>query len=303
MRITLLSGGVGGARMARGFAGLEQVALTVVVNVGDDATVHGLSVCPDLDTVVYTLAGIEGPEGWGRQDETWNAMGELERFPTDTSFRLGDKDLALNLFRSGRLGAGAALSEVTAGVCRAFGVRPTVLPASDDPIRTMVQVQGDRWIDFQTYFVRRRHADRVMDVRFEGAGTARPAPGVTEAIRQADALVIAPSNPPLSVWPILAVPEIAGAVSAARRILAISPLIGGAALKGPAATVLRDLGHPPGNAGVVAAYGGLLTDLVVDDRDRADAGTLGPQVWVTDIRIAEAAAAARLATEVVAWLR
>lgn len=299
MRVTLLSGGVGGGRMARALD-LAGADLTVVVNVGDDAATHGLHVCPDLDTVMYTLAGAEGPEGWGLADDTLRVMDTLAWLGADTTFRIGDRDLATNLYRTAALSEGRQLSEVTAELCGAYEVGPRVLPASDDPVRTVVTTDHGS-MSFQEYFVHRRHRDRVRDLAFDGAADARPAPGVMEAIEGADAVVVAPSNPPLSIWPILAVPGITDAVATAATVVAVSPLFGGSALKGPAHEVLASLGLPAGNAGVVAAYDGLLTDFVVDEGDAADRARLseeGLRVHVTSTRVADPEQAARFGT----WL-
>ncbi len=297
MRIVLFSGGVGGARLGRGFAALAGVELTVVVNVGDDDDVYGLPLSPDVDTVCYMLAGIAGPDGWGRADETWAVMTELARFGVDTSFRLGDRDLALNLFRAERLAAGATLSEATAAVTAALGIRPRVLPVTDDPVRTRVEVPGE-WLDFQTYFVRRHHADPVLSVRYEGSEAARPGPGVLAALAAADAVVLAPSNPVLSLLPILAVPGIAEA-AASRTVVAVSPLVGGRAVKGPTVEVLTSLGIPPTNAGILGLYGGLVDRLVVH---RGDDEPDGVAVLTTDTRMPDPEASRRVAGEVVAWL-
>ena len=293
-KVVLLSGGVGGARLARGLSALDDVDLTVVVNVGDDEVVYGLHVSPDLDTVLYTMAGVEGPEGWGLGSDTFAVMKRLALFGVDTRFRIGDRDLATNLFRTQELLAGAALSDITARTAEALGIFSTILPATEDTLRTMVKTGDGAWISFQEYFVIRGHEDDVADLRFDGAATAQASPGVLEAIGEADALVIGPSNPPLSIWPMLAIGEIAAAVESAQRVLAVSPLFGGRALKGPADRVLASLGLPAGNAGVVAAYGGLLDDLVIDTgdaQDRAALGDLGVKIHVGDTRIADPAAA------------
>ena len=301
MKIVELSGGVGGARLARGLSALEEVELSVVVNVGDDDRIHGLYVCPDLDTVVYTLAGVEGPQGWGRAGDTFFANDELARFGVDNSFRLGDRDLALNLFRTDLLHRGEPLSQVIRRIAEAFGLATSILPACDDPIRTRVRIEDGRWLSFQEYFVTRRHRDRVVELDYEGAATAEPAPGVVEAIEGADLVVIGPSNPPLSIWPILAVEGIRKIVEAHPKVVAVSPLLGGKALKGPADQVMASLGLAPGNAGVVEAYAGLVDTLVVDEGDAADAGRLtGVDVLVTDTRIPDGASARRLASEIAA---
>jgi len=303
--VLLLSGGVGGARLARGFSRLEEWETTVVVNTGDDDWVYGVYVAPDLDTVVYTLAEAEGPQGWGLVDETWQVMESLSGFPIDTTFRLGDRDLATNLFRTMRIGEGKPLSLITGEIAAAFGLGMKLLPATDQPLRTKLRTAAGEWLDFQEYFVRRQHRDRITRIRFDGAEAARPVPGVIEAIGAAQAVIIAPSNPPLSIWPILAVPGIRSALEAADTVIAVSPLFGGKALKGPAADVMDSLGLPPGNRGVVEAYRGLLSGLVVDTGDAGDVGFLsdmGLGAWATDTRIADPAASARLAAEIMAAL-
>jgi LPPG:FO 2-phospho-L-lactate transferase len=300
--VTLLSGGVGGARLARGLAAVLPAAdLTVVVNVGDDEDFYGLHVSPDLDTVAYTLAGREGPQGWGVAGDTFAVMDRLAALGVDTRFRVGDTDLATNLLRTAALRSGERLSAVTARLTAALGIGCRLLPATDDPVPTQVRTGGGEWLAFQDYFVLRGQRDEVAEIRFGGAAAARPAPGVLEALATAARVVIAPSNPPLSIWPILAVPGIREAVSAA-RVIAVSPLFGGKALKGPADRVMAALGLPPGNAGVLAAYQGLLTDLVVDSADSADAESLGGAVRLhaADTRIAAPEAAARFARWLVA---
>jgi LPPG:FO 2-phospho-L-lactate transferase len=248
---------------------------------------------------VYTVAGIEGPHGWGRGGETFRVMTELDRLPgADTSFRLGDLDLAVNLYRSGRLHAGEPLSQITGDIARGLGVGIRIMPVTDDRLRTRV-VTPHTELDFQTYFVRRRHTDTVTDIRFDGADAARPAPGVIEAIDNADLVLIAPSNPILSIWPILAVPGVAGALTE-KQVVAVSPLIDGKALKGPAVEVMRALGYGPTNQGVCDTYDGLLTGLVINT---GDAHPRGPAVLATDTRIEDAGAARRLTEEIVAWVR
>ncbi|HEY6635181.1 MAG TPA: 2-phospho-L-lactate transferase [Acidimicrobiia bacterium] len=269
MKIVQLSGGVGGARLARGLAALDEVQLTVVVNVGDDAENHGLVICPDLDTVVYTLAGVEGPLGWGRRDDTFALNEELARFGVDNTFRLGDRDLALKLYRTREIAGSTPLSVVTRTIAAAFDVRAEVLPVTDDTLRTLVRLD-DGWVTFQEYFVTRGHRDEVRELRFDGASLATPAPGVVEAIEQADRVVIGPSNPPLSIWPILGVAGVDEAVRGHRSVVAVSPLIGGTTVKGPADRVMASLGLPPGNHGVALAYDGLIDHLVIDTSDQGD---------------------------------
>ena len=295
MKVVELSGGVGGARLARGLAAIAAVDLTVIVNVGDDESNHDLHVSPDLDTVVYTLAGVEGELGWGRRQDTFVTNEELGRFGLDNTFQLGDKDLALKLYRSQRMRLGDPLSEITRSVLSFFAVDTPVLPATDDRVRTKIGIEDDEWLSFQNYFVHRQQEDEVRALRFEGADTSVPAPGVAEAINAADAVVIGPSNPPLSIWPILAVPGIREAVAAHRRVTAVSPLFGGKALKGPADRVMASLGLPPGNEGVAEAYLGLIDSLVIDTADIADAATIpGVKITAIDTLIGDTESAATL---------
>lgn len=292
-----LSGGVGGARLARGFAALPEVDLTVVVNVGDDETVHGLHVSADIDTVLYTLAGIEGPEGWGRSGDTFTVNEELARFGVDNRFRLGDRDLALIVRRTADLKDGRRLSEITSDLARSLGIDASVIPATDEPLRTHVLLDTG-WTAFQEYFVIRQNRDAVREVEYRGADASEPAPGVLEAIARADLLAIAPSNPPLSIWPILAVPGVRDAVADHPRVVGVSPLFGGKALKGPADRVMATLGLPPGNQGVADAYHGLLDLLVVDIGDADDVVT-GTEVAALDTRITTREAASRFAATMV----
>lgn len=292
----MLSGGVGGAKLARGLAALDDVQLTVIVNVGDDDRIYGLSISPDIDTVIYTMAGREGPHGWGLADDPFVAMDALDALPIEATFRIGDRDLATNLFRTDRLLAGWSLTWVTTALASAFGVEATILPVTDDPIRTEVRIAGQGWISFQEYFVNRRHADDVLDVTFRGAGFSRPAPGVGEALAKADAIVIGPSNPILSVWPILAVPGVADSIGNQRRVVAVSPLIEGKALKGPAAQILDSLGFSSDTTGIAAAYGSLLSDLVVDESDFDHSPPFKtPRLHATDTRMPNTDESKRLA--------
>ncbi len=293
-KVVQLSGGVGGARLARGFAALDDVDLTVVVNVGDDAETHGLAISPDLDTVVYSIAAEEGPYGWGRRGDTFRFNDELARFGIDNTFRIGDLDLAAKLFRTMELGGGIPLSKVTETIATGFGLAATVTPVTDDRLRTMVETDAG-WLTFQEYFVERRFQDEVRSLRFDGATAARPAPGVVEAIAGADHVVVGPSNPPLSIWPILAVPGVREAVAEHPLVTAVSPLIGGRTVKGPAAAVMSSLGLPAGNEGVGAAYAGLIRRLVVHETDPIDLGLPGVEVEATDILLPDLAASARLA--------
>jgi LPPG:FO 2-phospho-L-lactate transferase len=280
-RVVVLAGGFGGARMAHGFALLgKQVELAVIGNTADDLELHGLSVSPDLDTVMYTLAGIANAEtGWGVRDETWSAADMLARYGAPTWFRLGDRDLATHIVRTQRLRAGERLTDVTAAMARDLGVAARLLPMSDDPVRTKVRTaQG--WLDFQDYFVRRGQADDVLELRFEGSDRARATPEVLESIATAQLIVIAPSNPFVSVAPILAVPGLLDAMQqASARTFAVSPIVGGAAVRGPAAAMLRSLeNREPTSLAIAAHYGerspGLIDALVIDSLDGAQAAQI-----------------------------
>ncbi len=267
--MTVLAGGVGGARLAHGFA-RAGTRLDVVVNVGDDTELHGLWISPDLDTVMYTLAGLNDEErGWGLRGESYATLTQLSVLGEDTWFTLGDKDLATHVARTARLRAGVPLSAVTAQLAAALGVEARLLPVSDDPIATLLDTPSGR-LAFQEYFVRRRHADAVLGITYAGLAAARPAPGVLDAVTGADVVVIAPSNPFLSVLPVLGVAGVREAVetTTARRI-AVSPIVGGQAIKGPAAQILESLGHEVSALGVARLYTGLADVMVVDDEDAA----------------------------------
>jgi LPPG:FO 2-phospho-L-lactate transferase len=275
MKVTVLSGGVGGARLLRGVVDAADPAnVTAIVNVGDDLEVLGLSVSPDLDSVLYALADVADEErGWGRADETWQALATVERLGGEAWFRLGDRDLGLHLVRSQALRDGDRLSAVTARLAAALGLAATILPATDDPLRTWLDTPNGSF-DFQQWFVARGHRDPVDRVRFDGAADARPAPGVLEALHDADLILIAPSNPYVSIGPILAVARIRSAIER-RRIpcVAVSPLIGGKAVKGPAAGMLARLEGGTTPAHVAQCYPGLIDALVVDEADATyDAG-------------------------------
>ncbi|MCB1245750.1 MAG: YvcK family protein [Acidimicrobiia bacterium] len=271
-RVTVLAGGVGGAKMARALRSvLAPGTLSIVVNVGDDTRRYGVHIAADPDTVLYTLSGTVGPHGWGRADDTTNVMSGLSELGVDTTFTLGDKDFGLCAHRTTRLDAGEPLSSITADLARRFGLTDIdLLPATDDPLATVVRVETGETLDFQTYFVDRRHTDEVVDIDYLGAPDAKPAPGVVDAIVGADVVVIAPSNPPLSIHPILAVEGIRDAVAGHPRVAAVSPLFGGIPLKGPADVVMRGLGYAPGTLGVLEAYEGLLDMLWVDVADTDD---------------------------------
>ena len=277
MNVVVLAGGVGGARFLRGVVDVVDPATVVIVgNVADDVEVLGLHVSPDLDTILYTLTGrADEQRGWGRAGETWNALGTVAELGGESWFSLGDADIGLHLVRTRALRAGEPLSSVTARIAHAVGLEPALLPATDDRLRTHVETQAGTF-PFQTWFVGRGHRDEVDAVHFEGAEAARPAPGVLEALAAADLLVIAPSNPYVSIAPILAVAAIREAV-AARRVpcVAVSPLIGGRAVKGPADRMLARLGGGTSPAHVAAAYDGLIDALVVDEADAGDLDGIG----------------------------
>ena len=279
--ITVLAGGVGAARYLAGqLLVTPPTDVTAVVNVADDIELHGLHVSPDIDTVIYTLSGAIDPDrGWGLADETWNALSELRALGIDAWFNLGDRDIGTHLFRTTLLRQGLSLSDVTARLAAARGLGCRVLPASDQRIETRVTLASGDEVGFQDYFVRLGHDVAISKVRFAGVEAARPAPGVSEAIADADVVVIAPSNPVVSIGPVLAVGGVAGALAARReRTVAVSPIVAGAALRGPAARMLRELGEEPSVVGVARRYRDVAGALVIDEADAdlasavADAG-------------------------------
>jgi len=299
--IVALAGGVGGAKLAHGLAQiLPPEDLTVVVNTGDDFEHLGLHISPDLDTVMYTLAGLANPEtGWGLRDESWNFLDALGRLGGETWFRLGDRDLATHVERSHRLWAGESLTEVTAALCAALGVRMRVLPMTDDIFRTMVQTEGGE-LEFQEYFVHRRCEPRVTGFRFDGLGSAFPTEQVLTALDAADVIIFCPSNPFVSLDPILSLPGVRERVGR-KRAVAVSPIVGGQAIKGPAAKMLAELGMEVTAASVAAHYAGLLRGFVLDEVDAElkpsiESDTL--QVLVTNTVMRGDADRARLAREV-----
>jgi LPPG:FO 2-phospho-L-lactate transferase len=299
--VAVLAGGVGAARLLAGLVRVvEPGRVTAIVNTGDDMVLHGLSISPDIDTVVYTVAGAIDPDrGWGLADESWQAMETLERYGGQTWFNLGDRDLGTHLFRTQRLAEGATLSEVTAEIAAALGLGFTVRPVTEDRLRTMLTVSGEEGeVAFQDYFVRRRHAVEVTGVRVDGAEAATPAPGVLDAIEAAAHVVVAPSNPIVSIGPLLAVPGVREAVTARRDdVVAISPIVGGKALKGPADRLLRELGHESSVVGVARLYAPIAGTLVIDEVDAEHAGAVqnaGLRCVVTDTIMRDPPAAAAL---------
>jgi len=281
--IAVLCGGVGAARL---LAGMQQVVdpaeIVAIVNTGDDTELHGLYISPDLDTITYTLSGAVNPvTGWGLTGDSFRAMEALERFGGATWFRLGDLDLATHLYRTGRLQEGATLSQVTAEIAAAFGLGLRLAPMSDDPVRTRLLLLDGEEVAFQEYFVKLRHSVPVAGVRFAGAELSAPAPGVLAALEDADAIVVAPSNPIVSIGPILAVPGISGLLQARRAsVVAVSPNIAGAALKGPADRLLVELGEKATAAGVARHLAHFVGTLVIDDAD----GDLVPEVQAAGLR-------------------
>lgn len=296
MKVTVLSGGVGGARFLRGVVAVVDPAdVAIVGNVGDDIEVLGLYVSPDLDSVVYALAGLADEErGWGRAGETWNALEAVAELGGDSWFRLGDRDLGLHLVRTELLRAGLPLSEATSRVAAALGLRCTLLPATDDPLRTFIETPAGTF-PFQEWFVARGHRDQVDAVHYAGAPEAQAAPGVVEAIESAEAIVIAPSNPYVSIAPILAVAEIRAALEQ-RRVpcVAVSPLIGGRAVKGPADAMIARLEGAATPAAVAGCYEGLIDALVIDEADAPADLSAGVRVVVAKTLMVDDAARRRL---------
>jgi LPPG:FO 2-phospho-L-lactate transferase len=302
MSVVALAGGVGGAKLAEGLQAVLGADLSVVVNTADDTERHGLLVCADHDTVMYTLAGLENPEfGWGLAGDSWAVMHALERYGEEGWFRLGDQDLATHIVRTERLRRGERLTTVCRDLQARLGVTATILPMTDDPVRTQVRTDAG-WLAFQDYFVRLRQAPDVHEVRFDGVEAARPSPEVLAALDGAAAIIVAPSNPIVSIGPILALPGLTEALAAARargaRISAVSGIIGGKALKGPADRMLASLGHEATALGVARGYAGLIDTFVLDTVDAALAPAieaLGIRAVVADTIMTDDASRTRLA--------
>jgi LPPG:FO 2-phospho-L-lactate transferase len=300
VKVAVLTGGVGGARFLRGVVdAVDPASVTAIVNVGDDLDVLGLSISPDLDSVLYALAGVEDEgRGWGRADETWNALATVEALGGESWFRLGDRDLGLHVVRTQALREGTPLSVVTARLAAVLGVEATILPATDEALRTWLDTTNGSF-SFQEWFVARAHRDPVDRVRFVGAPDAQAAPGVLDALHEADLILVAPSNPFVSIGPILAVERIRSALER-RRVpcVAVSPLIGGRAVKGPAASMLQRLQGGTTAAHVASCYPGLIDALVIDEEDAADADAVSNAAVrpiVTRTLMRDAAARRRLA--------
>ena len=304
-RVVALSGGIGGAKLALGlYRVLPPDTLTVIVNTGDDFEHLGLHICPDLDTTLYTLAGLANAElGWGRRDETWTFMQTLEALGGETWFRLGDADLALHVERTQRLKGGTGLSAIAADLARRLGIEAAIVPVSDDPIRTRIATR-DGELAFQDYFVRHRCAPRVQGITYQGAAAARLAPPALAALQSAalEAIIICPSNPYLSVDPLLAVPQLLPAVRAARvPVIAVTPLIGGEAVKGPTAKIMRELGIAPTPRAIAQHYASWIDAFVLDRADAAQATALDIPVHVTDTLMKSLGDRERLAREVLGF--
>ncbi len=303
MKIVALAGGVGGARLADGLSQvLDPESLTVVVNTGDDFEHYGLYISPDLDTVCYTLAGLANPAtGWGRADESWNAFEGLGTLGGETWFRLGDRDLATHLERTRRMRAGDRLTQITLDFCRAWGVRPTVLPMSDKPAPTVVLTEEGE-LPFQDYFVRQRCRPHVMGFRLQEG--LRPAPGLLEAIGSADAVVLCPSNPWVSIDPILAVAGVREAL-AKTYVVAVTPIIGGQAVKGPAAKMYAEMGILPSAVSVARHYQSLLDSFVLDSTDSGlenEIEMIGLKVFVTNTIMKSSNDRRELAEGILRWI-
>jgi len=306
VNVVALAGGVGGAKLAAGLQRALPVGdLTVVVNTADDFDLWGLRICPDLDTVTYTLAGLANREqGWGVEDESFRMLSMLQRYGEDAWFKLGDRDLATHVLRTHLLRTGSTLSEATARLNSSLGVPSRVLPMADEPVSTVVETPEGP-LEFQEYFVRRRQRDEVLGGRFRGIEDARPTIGVLEAVAEADAVILCPSNPIVSIGPILALPGMRDALldSAAPKV-AVSPIVGGRALKGPADRMLHSLGHEVSALGVARIYAGLVESFVIDNADRVLTGgvqALGMRAFVTDAVMREVGDRERLAREVLAF--
>ncbi|HNH27241.1 MAG TPA: 2-phospho-L-lactate transferase [Anaerolineales bacterium] len=302
MKIVAFAGGVGGAKLAQGLAQtLPPKDLTIIVNTGDDFEHLGLYICPDLDTVCYTLGGLANPEtGWGRAGETWNTISNVEKLGGPAWFRLGDSDIATHLERTRRLKEGKSLSEITKEFCKAWGIEATVLPMTDSPVRTVVDsAEGE--LAFQEYFVHRQCQPRVKGFRFDGVEVAEPAQGVREALASADAIIFCPSNPWVSIDPILSVVK-----EVNKPVFAVSPIIGGKTVKGPAAKMYSELGIEPSAYAVAKHYRTILKGFVLDTTDAAmekEIQDLGFATLVTNTLMNQLTDRARLANDVLNFIR
>jgi LPPG:FO 2-phospho-L-lactate transferase len=304
LKIVALAGGVGGAKLAHGLAQiLSPENLTVIVNTGDDFEHYGLYISPDLDTVCYTLSGLANPvTGWGRVDETWQAIENAKWLGGPDWFNLGDRDLGTHLERTRRMKAGQSLSQITCDFCKAWGVQQTVLPMSDQPVRTMVDTVEHGELAFQEYFVRERCEPKVKGFRFEGVEIAEATPGALEALEAADAVVICPSNPWVSIDTILSVLKLRSIVHRPRSVVAVSPIIGGKAVKGPAAKMYTELGIQPSALAVAEHYRELLSGFVLDNVDAEQAGKIKIPTLTTDTLMNHLTKRAQLARDVLNFI-
>jgi len=293
MKVVALAGGVGGAKLADGLARvLRPDELTIIVNTGDDFSHFGLRICPDLDTVCYTLAGIANQQtGWGRNDETWNVMEHLREIGAPIWFNLGDRDLATHLERTRRLALGEKLSEVTRFFCSLWGIKCAVLPMTDDRMETWVETREEGWIPFQEYFVLHRCELKVKGFEFRGREKARPAPGVIDAIREAEHIIVCPSNPWVSITPILEVPGVMEEIAGGESVrIAISPIIQGKTVKGPAAKMYEEMGIQPSATAVASHYSSWIHGFVMDVLDQKEMDVVretGVAVLLTDTLMTE----------------
>ena len=302
MKIVALAGGVGGAKLAHGLAQiLAPEDLTIIVNTGDDFEHLGMYICPDLDTVCYTLGGLANPEtGWGRINETWNTISNIEKLGGPNWFRLGDQDIATHLERTRRMKEGQSLSQITKDFCAAWGIKHRILPMTDSPVRTMVDTDEGE-LAFQEYFVHRHCEPRVKGFRFDGVNSAEPVPGARDAIESAEAIVICPSNPWVSVDPILQVIQ-----KINKPVIAISPIIGGKTVKGPAAKMYLELGVEPSALAVAEHYRNILAGFVLDSVDseiESNIKQLGIRTLVTDTLMNNLTDRTRLAQDVLNFIR
>lgn len=279
-KVALLAGGVGGAKMAEGLAGLDGIDLSIIGNVADDEVFHGLWVSPDIDTLTYSLAGmIDRKQGWGVADEGKRALGILSQLGEETWMTLGDKDLGLHIYRTMRRKNGDRPQDIARHIARSFGIKPDILLPTDDVIQTRLETDMG-WLSFQQYFVREQCKPTVSTLRFDGLDLARPTPEALAALAEADIIVFAPSNPLVSIAPILAIPDIRAAVQEAKAVkIAVSPLIAGKVVKGPADQMMTALGMRADSVGIAEHYAGLIDMLVIDHADAA----LGPDIWALGI--------------------
>lgn len=307
VNVVALAGGVGGAKLVHGLARvLDPEHLTVIVNTGDDFEHFGLYICPDIDTICYTLAGLSNvATGWGRSEETWNALNTIRTLGGEDWFQLGDRDLGTHLVRTARIKSGKPLSQITHDFCIALGIRVNVLPMSDDVVRTIVITQDGGALPFQEYFVKHQCQPRVSGFVFRGIEQAKPAPGVLDAIEKADLVIFCPSNPWVSIDPILSLQGMRAAISR-KIVIAVSPIIGGKAIKGPAAKMFSEMKIHPSASAVALHYRGLLKGYVLDQVDHSESELIahwGIIPYETDIMIPNIKDRVRLALEILAFYR